>query len=145
VRRGVLVVAAALLAGCGGDGSADAGAPTVRVKPGCERIAPPAGGRPATGLLLPRARVVPAPSRQRANDPEITIASGYIELEPAQLLAAFKRRPELKIVFDEDEGFDAEVMVTDGTWRNFWKVVKRCPGGSSFTTTIAPELAAPSG
>lgn len=143
-RAASLAVAAAALvgSGCGNDESPAVADGSVITRPGCERSAPASAGAAPAGLHLPRARLVIGPSRPRENDRQITIVNGYIEIDPAQLAQVFRSRPELTILFDENDGFDAEVMVTDGRTRNFWKAVRRCKGGSSFTVTLAPELAA---
>jgi hypothetical protein len=135
VRRtlAALTVAAAA-AGCGYEnGDSDAEAPAA--KPGCERVVPAHPADAPSGLHKPKARLIAGPTRHGA-DASVTIVSGYVELEPSQLRHAFG---DLRILFTEDDGGDAEVMVTDGTTRNLWKVVKRCAGGSSFTATIGGE------
>jgi hypothetical protein len=140
VRRIVSVLAAAslLAAGCGDDEESTQAA-TVKTKPGCERIAPAGASKAPAGLHVPDAKVVVGPSKPREGEEQITIVSGYIELDPSKLAAAFRGHEGWKILFDENDGYDAEVMVTDGTTRNFWKLVRRCEGGSSFTATLAPE------
>lgn len=132
-----LVVALAVIAG--GCRSAEQPRGVVPVKPGCEGIAPAKPASPVAGLLLPRARVVPAPVPRSRGDGQITFASGYVEVSPDHLLRAFERRPGIRVLLSESEGFEAEVLVSDGRHRNFWKVLRRCNGGSSFSATIAPE------
>jgi len=70
--------------------------------------------------------------------------SGYVELAPSELEASLRAHRGVRVLFSEDEGFEAEVLVTDGHHRNFWKVLRRCDGGSAFTATIAPDLVASS-
>lgn len=66
-----------------------------------------------------------------------TRVEGFLPFSPDDFLAAITAM-DLKILFQETEGFEAEAVVTNGRFQAFWKVFDRCEGGSQFLAFIDP-------
>jgi hypothetical protein len=126
------------LAGCGG--GADAGAPpeTAAATPApdpCHRPARPV--RAPKGLVIPEGTLV-AKITERPPNKQV---EGFVALAPDRFVEFMARREGIGILFREAEGRDAEVMVTDGRQRSFWKLRTACPEGSRFTVLTGAEPA----
>jgi hypothetical protein len=136
VRRvGVLAVVLAL-AGCGSDAAGpEAGRAAAKPADPCHR--------PATTVAGPEGLVVPEGTLFGSvrDAPPNRKAEGFVALTPARFVTYMERRADVGILFRESEGADAEVMVTDGRQRSFWKLVKACPDGSRFSVLTGRELA----
>lgn len=147
---------AALLGGCGGSGSDEAAdgratpapesSPALAGGPiplGCEHAVPDVRVEVPERLVRPRGvRVVAESVTPRPDDPTITIVEGYVERVPSALAKSFAATPGVEVLFTEDEEFEAEVMVSDGDSRAFWKVVRTCLAASRFSALFASERAA---
>jgi hypothetical protein len=149
IRSATCAAALAVLAGCGGGSgqtTSDDRAPGkakpmgAEVPVGCEAAVPLTGVKFPNGLLLPPgARVIAASSAPRPDDPQVTVVEGYIEKVPDDVVATFRAHGKVEVLFSEDEGFESEVLVSDGRHRNFWKSVRVCQEASKFTALVADE------
>ena len=137
-RALAIVLAAALLAGCGGADDDAAPRETAATEAGpCEFARPKQVLDAPESLIVPDGieveEVTPLPPNQKV--------AGYLPMTPSQFLAVFDRDRRLGILFRENERRDAEMMVTDGRTRSFWKLTQACPEGSRFTVLTGEELA----
>ena len=135
----VLLISGALLAGCGGGdgGGAEPTPQAVKTEGGpCEFARPKRTVEPPKTLIVPDGieveEVAPLPPNQKV--------AGYLPMTPPQFLKLFDRDRRLGILFRENELRDAEMMVTDGRTRSFWKLTQACPEGSRFTVLTGEEL-----
>jgi hypothetical protein len=137
VRPLLLASLALLLAACGGDDGDSAPAAATSEAGPCELARPKKAIDPPEGLIAPEGieveDVEPLPPNQKV--------TGFLPLTPSQFIAGFERDKRLGILFKEDEGKDAEMMVTDAKQRSFWKLTLACPEGSRFTVLTGEELA----
>lgn len=99
-------------------------------KPPSEDPTPP----PAGAVLPPTARLTAV----RAQQP-LTQLNGYVEMTPLQVREWIETQPHLEVVVSEDEGYESELLVTDGTNRTFVKARAVCADGSLLAEVIAPE------
>ena len=134
-----MLMAAALLAGCGDDApEGDGGRQDAVIEGGpCDLARPKTTIDPPKSLIVPDGieveEVSPLPPNQKV--------AGYLPMTPSQFLKVFDRDRRLGILFRENELRDAEMMVTDGRTRSFWKLTQACPEGSRFTVLTGEELA----
>jgi hypothetical protein len=145
-----LVTAAAavvLLAACGGGGQPVAGstAPVdpllteaFNALPACGPTPAPAPDTDAPGLHLPDEAIV---TQIRDNGP-LTQVTGYVALTPIEVRLYYEQATDVEVIQVEDEGYESEVLVTDGQHRLFVKAQALCSRGSNFAGVIAPEDAA---
>lgn len=100
------------------------------------RVEPPSPDPTAVeGLVLPPAAIV---SRVR-EDGALTSVEGYIPRTPVEVRAFYQEHPTLEVVQIEDEVFESESLVSDGTNRLFVKAQAVCERGSVFVAFVAPE------
>lgn len=66
---------------------------------------------------------------------------GFLPQRPVAFRREFERRRDVEILFIEDEIFEAEVLLTDGEFRNYMKARIVCDKGSQFVAVIAKEIA----
>lgn len=71
--------------------------------------------------------------------PPLTQLNGYVESTPVEIREWIEAQPDLEVVASEDEGYESELLVTDGTWRTFVKARAVCASGSLLAEVIAPE------
>ena len=133
----VTALAVLVLAGCGGDDDASPPAAATSEAGPCDLARPKKTIDPPEGLITPDGieveEVAPLPPNQKV--------TGFLPLTPSEFIKAFDEDKRLGILFREDEGRDAEMMVTDGKIRSFWKLTLACPEGSRFTALTGEELA----
>lgn len=144
-----LGVAALLIAGCREQrGTAAApgptsASPTVDPRllepllglPPCEEPPPAASDAEVAGLILPPSSTV---TTVQATGP-ITQVTGYVAMTPVQVRVDYQGRTDIEVISAEDEGFEAEVLVSDGEHRTFMKAQAHCSEGSLFVAVVAPE------
>ena len=137
-----LVLAALVVAAC-----ADSGVPAaqqtpdlagpLQALPPCE--APPEGtGEVVKGLIAPEGIIV---TDVRVQKP-LTNVTAYIEQTPVQFEAIYTKMPDITILSSENEIFEAEMLISDGKYRNYFKAAAACNQGSQLLIVIAPEIAA---
>ena len=69
----------------------------------------------------------------------LTQAQGVVALTPVKMREYYEGRADLDVLSVEDERVEAEILVTDGTYRMFVKVQVACATGSNFTATVGSE------
>jgi hypothetical protein len=87
-------------------------------------------------MLLPDAEVRVAKVLRR---PERVYAEGFVRAEPSAVHRSLVDDPDHEVHFSDDEGFEAEALVSDGEHRTFWKVTRSCRGGSRFVALVSRE------
>ena len=85
-------------------------------------------------MLPPTARLTAV----RAQQP-LTQLNGYVEMTPVRVREWIEAQADLEVVVSEDEGYESELLVTDGTWRTFVKARAVCDDASLLAEVIAPE------
>lgn len=136
------VVAVALaLAGCtdAGPGAApapSAAPPTFALNlPPCGKPPSPDPDPPPPGAVVPPGTVITATREQ----PPLLQLNGYVASTPRAIRTWIEAQPDLEVVSSEDEGYESELLVSDGTWRTFVKARAICDEGSLLAEVIAPE------
>ena len=137
-----LVLAALVAAACA-DGGVPAAQQTpdlmgpLEALPPCE--APPEGtGEVVKGLIAPEGLII---TNVRVQKP-LTNVTAYIEQTPVQFEAAYTERSDITIISSENEVFEAEMLISDGKYRNYFKAAAMCDKASQLLIVIAPEIAA---
>ena len=110
----------------------DAGFDTM---PDCAQQPPPPSLPAVPGLRLPDEATV---FSVHPVGP-LTQAEGVVELTPVQVRSYYEQHPDLRVILAEDERLEAEILVTDGTYRMFVKAQIACATASNFTATVGSE------
>ena len=140
LRLVVLLLAAVVATACGEPAAPapdlDTTGPLTALAP-CQ--SPPASTTEAPeGLIVPDGVVVTKVTPQK---PLINVAA-YVDMTPVQFEAAFKSMDDITVLMSENEVFEAELLISDGTHRNFLKAAATCQTGSQLIIVVAPELKA---
>ena len=106
--------------------------------PDCGPAPAAAASSDVPGLHLPDEAVV---TQVRDNGP-LTQVTGYVALTPIEVRVHYEERDDLQLIQVEDEGYESEILVSDGEHRLFVKAQALCSKGSNFAGVIAPEDAA---
>lgn len=140
---GCLLVVAFALAACSAQNPSSAPTPAATVDafgpltalPECE--SPPAGREESVaGLLLPEGSVVTTIQPQ---DP-LTTVQATVPLTPVQFEAHYADRAGIEVLVTENEIYEAELLVSDGSHRNFLKARATCSTASQVLAVVAPEV-----
>ena len=151
-RMVVCAAAALALTGCGGPGAPPpvaeptASPPAVnpllteayKALPDCPSLPAAIDLPEIEGLYLPDEAVI---SSSRPTGP-LTQVQGFVGMTPIQFRLYYQERDDLEIISVEDEGFEAEILVSDGKNRMFAKAQAFCSEGSNMIAVVAPEAAA---
>jgi hypothetical protein len=109
----------------------------LQALPPCED--PPEGvDEVVKGLIAPEGIIV---TDVRVQKP-LTNVTAYIEQTPVQFEAAYAKMENITILSSENEISEAEMLISDGKYRNFLKAAAACDQGSQLLIVIAPEIAA---
>lgn len=103
--------------------------------PDCPPLPSPAAFEKPEGLHLPDEAVI---TSSRNNGP-LTQVQGFVGLTPIQVRLYYEERKDLKVLHLEDEGFESEILVSDGENRLFVKAQASCSRGSNMVAVLAPE------
>lgn len=99
--------------------------------------APPSGtAEEVQGLIVPDGTVVTQVTPQ---EPLVTV-SAYVDKTPVQFEDAYTAMDGVTILQSENEVFEAELLISNGTHRNFLKATAQCRTGSQLIIVVAPEL-----
>ena len=141
----LLVVAAVVggLSGCAGVAATETGGDPFAGFPPCEppdveeAVASSAADIP--GLVLPEDAVVTSTTRTGP----ITDVSAYVPLTPLDVRAFYEGEvhDDVEILQLEDEVFETEVLLADGSLRSYLIARTACREGSAITGFIAPDSA----
>jgi hypothetical protein len=93
---------------------------------------------PPPGALLPPSARITAVRDQ----PPLTQLNGYVEMTPVQVRAWVESQRDLTVNQSEDEGYESELLVSDGEYETFIKAVAVCSTASLLAEVIAPVGAA---
>jgi hypothetical protein len=100
----------------------------------CEGL-PAADGEPPEGLMLPDGAIIQKVSPQ---GPLVNVTA-YVPMTPVQFEQTY-RDLDVEILITENEIYEAELLVSNGTHRNFLKAAALCKEGSSVLAVVAPEV-----
>lgn len=139
----LLVLAVAAL-GCSGGGPAGSDDVAVTMGPTdpnalyldfveCESLPPGVDYDPVEGLVMPQGMVVTAVSEVGP----ITQVTGFIDQTPVDVRDTYAE--DAQLVYLEDEGYEAEILVDTGGFRTFIKASIRCRTGSVMALIVAPD------
>ena len=103
--------------------------------PPCGKSPSPDPDPPPPGAVVPPGARITAVREQAP----LVQLNGYVTSTPRQVRAWVEAESGLDVVASEDEGYEAELLVTDGTWRTFVKARAVCEEGSLLAEVIAPE------
>ena len=115
---------------------ADAGAIYEQLSP-CPAPPTPIAHDPVEGLVIPPGTVV---TDVQAVGP-ITSVSGFVELTPLEIRDLYADDPEVELLYIEDEGFEAEILVEREGVRTFIKATIRCRTGSAVAGIVSSDPA----
>ncbi len=104
--------------------------------PTCGPPPSPAVTQTVDGFLTPAGTIIISTESEGI----LVTVRGYIEKTPVEVREEIESSG-LTILQIEDEGFEAEALISDGTHRNFVKAELSCVGRSSILSVIAPESA----
>lgn len=141
VRGALAVVAATVLTACsGGQPPADVADVTgpLEALPSCGPPPAAVADKLPTGLALPEDALLTGVTPRGP----LTQVTAYLAMTPVQLRQYFEGRTDLQPIQIEDEIFEAEILVSDGTYRTFVKARALCSQGSDVVAIVAPETAA---
>ena len=130
-----------VLAACEGNGGLPA-APAPAASGPIDLGLPPCGKPPSEDPNPPPpGAVMPPTARLTAVRPQppLTQLNGYVEMTPVEVREWIEAQTDLEVVVAEDEGYESELLVTDGTWRTFVKARAVCADASLLAEVIAPE------
>lgn len=99
---------------------------------------PPAIDEQVEGIVLPEQARIGEVTEQGP----LTQVTGYIPKTPPQVRMEFEQRDDLEVFTLEDEIFEAEALVSNGTHRTYLKVQAICQEGSQFVAVVAAEVEA---
>lgn len=136
----IVVVLLLMAVACGqSDTAADDGAldPTgpLEALPACEPPPTPAEDD-VTGLIVPDEVIV---QQVTPGEPLVNVAA-YVPMTPVQFELAYDELDGVTVLHSENEIFEAELLVSDGTHRNFLKASATCSEGAQLIVVIAPEV-----
>lgn len=139
-----MLVLGAVLPGCATAPPAPAPAPSasaagvfgpLEALPEC--ATPPApGAEPVPGLVLPEGSVVLKVQEQKP----VTTVTAFTPFTPAQFERTYAKNADLTVLLTENEVYEAELLVSNGTHRNFLKASATCSLGSQVLAVVAPEV-----
>lgn len=103
--------------------------------PACQQ-APSDSGREVQGIELPQGAIID----EVTVEAPLTTVRGYAPRTPVQIRRDFAERDDLEVFFIEDEVYESEAMVGNGTHRTYVKATAVCDRGSRLLMVVAPEL-----
>lgn len=92
-------------------------------------------GEAPEGLLLPDEATI---QRVTPQGPLVNVTA-YVPMTPVQFEQSY-RDLDVEILISENEIYESEMLVSDGTHRNFLKAAALCKEGSSVLAVVAPEV-----
>ena len=104
--------------------------------PECPPPPEAAAGDGVEGLVVPEGTVVTKVQEQAP----LTNVTAFTPLTPAQFERSFLELPDITVLLNENEIYEAELLITTGTHRTFFKATATCKHGSSLLAVVAPEV-----
>ena len=90
------------------------------------------------GLILPEGALV----QQVTPSNPLTNIAAYVEMTPVEFEQHYRNREGIEVLIGENEIYEAEMLVSDGTYRNFLKATAVCARGVQIIGVVAPEVSA---
>lgn len=105
--------------------------------PPCSEVTVPSPSPGAVeGLILPDGAYLTSITEQGP----LTQVTGYIERTPVQVELELRDRDDLEILQLENEIFEAEGLLSNGTHRTYVKAQAMCATGSQIVAVVAAEV-----
>lgn len=131
----VLLLVVAVFTGCGRPDPAVAPAPPAALElPACGKPPSPDPQPPPPGAVLPPESRITA---LREQPPRVQL-NGYVMSTPRAVRAWVESQEALHVVAARDDGYEVEMLVTDGDWRTFIRARAICTDASLLSEVIAP-------
>lgn len=92
---------------------------------------------PVEGLIIPPGTVV---TDVQEVGP-ITSVTGFVLMTPLEIRDLYARDEDVELLYLEDEGFEAEILVEEGGIRTFIKATIRCRSGSAVASIVSSDPA----
>lgn len=92
---------------------------------------------PIAGLVLPDGAVVTSVTTTGP----LTEVDGFIALTPLEVRDHYGALENVDLLLLEDEGFEAETLISDGAYRMYLRARVVCATGSKFDATVGPDAA----
>lgn len=115
---------------------ADASALYEQFSP-CPAPPTPIAYEPVEGLVIPPGTVV---TDVQEVGP-ITSVTGFVELTPIDIRDLYADDPAVELLYVEDEGYEAEILVEREGTRTFIKATIRCRTGSAVAGIVSTDPA----
>ena len=97
---------------------------------------PASSGQDVEGLVVPDGTVVTRVQQQAP----LTNVTAFTPLTPAQFEASFLDMADITVLLNENEIYEAELLITTGSHRTFFKATATCKHGSTLLAVVAPEV-----
>ncbi len=133
-------VLVALLAGCEGasqpafDPNQPATGPLTALSE-CGELPEPIEADPVVGAALPEGAVVTSVTVQGP----LTTIIAEVPTTPVNIRIEYEERGDLELLTAEDEVFEAELLVSDGSHRTYVKASAICQTGTTLLAIVAAE------
>lgn len=101
----------------------------------CEPLPDPVPGELPAEMVVPDGFVL----LELSEVGPLVSARGLLDATPVDVRDAFIEREDVSVVYLEDEGFEAEVLVDSGDWRTYIKASVRCRTGSVVQMILGPD------
>jgi hypothetical protein len=137
---GFLLAGSLLVACAGGDQPRTAPSPPpidYSILAPCDAPPEAIDVRGVEGLRLPDAAF---PTAIHLSGP-LTQVDGFLAMTPIEARAHYADETGVEVLLLEDEGFEAEALIADGTHRMYIVVRVICATGSEFAATVGPDAA----
>ena len=91
---------------------------------------------PVEGLIVPEETIL---QQVTPSDPLINVGA-YVAMTPVEFEQYYRGLADIEILVGENEIYEAELLVSDGTYRNFLKATAVCDRGVQIIAVVAPEV-----
>lgn len=88
------------------------------------------------GLIVPERTII---QQVTPSDPLVNVGA-YAPLTPVQFEQHYRNLDGIEILVGENEIYEAELLVSDGKYRNFLKATAVCDRGVQIIAVVAPEV-----
>lgn len=132
------LLAGSLLSACGGDQPTSAPSPPpidYSILAPCDDPPEAIDVRDVDGLRLPDSAY---PTAIHHSGP-LTQVDGFLAMTPIEAREHYAAEAGVELLLLEDEGFEAEALLADGTHRMYIVVRVICATGSEFAATVGPD------
>lgn len=91
---------------------------------------------PVEGLIVPEKTIV---QQVTPSDPLVNVGA-YAAMTPVEFEQYYRTLDDIEILVGENEVYEAELLISDGAYRNFLKATAVCDRGVQIIAVVAPEV-----